>query len=104
MNTEQLYSKMDDSIGNLAFQLEHLYHIQQELGHMTAEANDKYTGDKRAFFLWDNSSLLNMMDALLFRLVKEMRETHEEFVSIQEQLKEQKKMPSPDGDQEKATL
>ncbi|MBD7985315.1 hypothetical protein H9649_12015 [Sporosarcina sp. Sa2YVA2] len=97
MNTQQLISKMDDSVGELSLQLQSLYHIQQALGRMALEADDKYAGEKQSHFLWDHNNTLQMIDALLFRLVTEMRETRNQLAEIHEQTLGQQKEPSLPG-------
>lgn len=85
---EELTLEIANDIGSLGCLLEDLQHVRNALGRMAVEAKDKYVGDYQKYFLWENNDTLQMVDNLMFRLVKEIKGEHKKIDEMQKQLRE----------------
>ncbi|WP_277587340.1 hypothetical protein [Psychrobacillus antarcticus] len=100
---EGLALDLANNIGSLGVLLEDLEHARNVLGRMASEAKDKYVGDCQQYFLWDNNDILQMVDSLMFRLLKEINEEYKRIDESQRLLRELTKVAELDEEKKLIT-
>lgn len=83
---KQLVSKLDNELSSMGVSIESLNHMRNVLGRMALEANDKYSGERQKFFLWDYNDILQTIDALMFHQMNIINENFKQLDDMKEEL------------------
>lgn len=76
---KQLVFEMRNKISYLGLKVKSLNHIRNVLSRITEDADNKIYNNVPQYFLWDNNDQLQLIDNLMFHLMKELDEEYKEI-------------------------